>query len=102
MYEQYPGTLLKAFTVLSCGHLFHRFCIEKKLLVFRPDMYSFSDCEKKVEIIYPVFTYTRRDSQSFLSSGVSAISNIMNEKFILNSPVIPEDLMEKVQDTLNR
>ncbi|PKK57852.1 hypothetical protein RhiirC2_763758, partial [Rhizophagus irregularis] len=23
---------LKAYTVLSCGHLFHRFCIEKKLM----------------------------------------------------------------------
>ncbi|CAI2198287.1 7999_t:CDS:1, partial [Funneliformis geosporum] len=23
---------IKAFTVLSCGHIFHRLCIERKLL----------------------------------------------------------------------
>src|SRR3954447_18839054 len=42
---------LKAFTMLSCGHLFHRFCIEKKLLVSRPDVCPFPDCGEKVEII---------------------------------------------------
>src|SRR2546430_2537877 len=89
---------LKAFTVLSCGHLFHRLCIEKKLLVSRPDVCPFPDCGKKVDIIYPVSS--RRDSQSSQSSGTSALSVLLSEKFVLNSPVIPEDPMERVQDTL--
>ena len=27
----------KAFTILSCGHIFHRICIEKKLLLTMPN-----------------------------------------------------------------
>ncbi|CAB4390951.1 unnamed protein product [Rhizophagus irregularis] len=37
-----------------------------------------------------------RNSQSSQSSRTSAISNLMSEKFVLNSPVILEDLIEKV------
>ncbi|GBB95839.1 hypothetical protein RclHR1_26240001 [Rhizophagus clarus] len=85
---------LKAFTILSCGHLFHKLCIEKKLMITKPDVYPFPNCG----IIYPVSTTTRRDSQSFQSSETSALSNWMGEKFNLILP-IPEDLIEKVEDT---
>ncbi|CAI2182235.1 5107_t:CDS:2 [Funneliformis geosporum] len=71
---------LKTFTVLSCEHLFHRLCIEKKLMIIRPDVCQFSDCGKKVDIIYPVFTFARRGSHLFQSSGTSALSNWISEK----------------------
>ncbi|GBC10812.1 hypothetical protein RclHR1_09920010 [Rhizophagus clarus] len=87
---------LKAFTVLSCRHLFYRLCIEKKLMVTRPDVCPFPDCRKKIDIIYLVST--RRGSQSSQSSGTLDLSNWMGEKFNLISP-IPEDPMEKVEDT---
>ncbi|GBC07751.1 hypothetical protein RclHR1_07680005 [Rhizophagus clarus] len=89
---------LKAFTILSCGHLFHKLCIEKKLMITRPDVYPFPNCGMKVDIIYPVSTTTRRGSQSSQSSGTSALSNWMGEKFNLISPIL-EDLMEEVEDT---
>ncbi|EXX75009.1 uncharacterized protein OCT59_014040 [Rhizophagus irregularis] len=66
--------LLKAITILLC-------------------MCPFPKCGKKAEIIYP---FTRRNSQSSQSSRTSAISNLMGEKFVLNSLVILEDPMEKV------
>ncbi|POG76782.1 hypothetical protein GLOIN_2v1474272 [Rhizophagus irregularis DAOM 181602=DAOM 197198] len=56
-------------------------------------MCPFPKCGKKAEIIYP---FTRRNSQSSQSSRTSAISNLMGEKFVLNSLVILEDPMEKV------
>ncbi|CAI2179383.1 9095_t:CDS:1 [Funneliformis geosporum] len=67
-------------------------------MIIRPDVCQFSDCGKKVDIIYPVFTFARRGSHLFQSSGTSALSNWISEKFNLISP-IPEDLMEEVKDT---
>ena len=43
---------LKAITILSCEHIFHRTCVEKQLLN-KPGMCPFPECEKKAEIIYP-------------------------------------------------
>src|SRR5688572_13933465 len=34
----------KAFSILSCGHIFHRICIEKKLLLTMPNTCPFPDC----------------------------------------------------------
>ncbi|GES97142.1 hypothetical protein GLOIN_2v1474272 [Rhizophagus clarus] len=45
-------------------------------------------------------TSARRGSQSSQSSGTSAISTLMGEKFVLVSPTIPEDPMEDVENTL--
>ncbi|GBC08374.1 hypothetical protein RclHR1_08070008 [Rhizophagus clarus] len=66
----------------------------------RPDVCPFPDCGMKVDIIYPVSTSARRGSQSSQSSGTSAISTLMGEKFVLVSPTIPEDPMEDVENTL--
>ncbi|PKB94523.1 hypothetical protein RhiirA5_438574 [Rhizophagus irregularis] len=84
--------LLKAITILLCEHIFHQICVEKQFLN-KPGMCPFPKCGKKAEIIYP---FTRRNSQSSQSSRTSAISNLMGEKFVLNSLVILEDPMEKV------
>src|SRR5215216_838697 len=92
------GLPLKAIIILSCGHLFYRLCIEKKLMITRPDVCPLPDCGMKVDIIYPVSTSARRGSQSSQSSGTSALSNLMSEKFNLFSP-IPENPLEEVEDT---
>ncbi|GES94720.1 crinkler (CRN) family protein [Rhizophagus clarus] len=87
-----------ALTILSCGHIFHRSCIEKQLLHTKPSTCPFPDCGKNVDIIVDP-SFIRRGSQSSQSSGISAISNVISEKFVLNSPAIPEDLMEGIEDS---
>jgi len=79
----------KEFTVLSCGHLFHRICIEKKLALTEPNTCPFPDCGKNVDIIEPF--PTNRESP------ISALSNRMNESLaILSSPILR---MEGVENT---
>src|SRR5437764_14003772 len=51
----------KAITILSCGHIFHRICIEKKLLLTMPNTSPFPDCGKNVDIIEP-FPNTNEES----------------------------------------
>ncbi|CAB4385974.1 unnamed protein product [Rhizophagus irregularis] len=72
---------LKVITILSCGHTFHRICIEKKLLLTMPNTCPFSDCGKNVDIIEEVPTTDQK-------SPISALSNRMNETFILSSPIL--------------
>src|SRR3954454_12291484 len=43
----------KAFIILSCEHIFHRICIEKKLLLTMPNTCPFPNCGKNVDIIEP-------------------------------------------------
>ena len=53
---------ITGFTTLSCGHTYHRLCIEKKL----PNSCPFPGCGKNVDTIE-----ARRDLQSSQSSGIS-------------------------------
>src|SRR5437763_4391232 len=76
---------LKAITILSCGHTFHRICIEKKLLLTMPNTCPFPDCGKNVDIIEPFPTNQESPSQS---SEISALTNRMNESFILSLPIL--------------
>ncbi len=78
----------KAITILSCGHTFHRICIEKKLLLTMPNTCPFPDCGKNVDIIEPFPTNQE--------SPISALSNRMSESFILSSPVLR---MEGIENT---
>jgi hypothetical protein len=87
---------IKAITILSCGHIFHRSCIEKQLLYIKPSICPYPDCGKNVDVIVDPNS-NRRGSQASQSSGTSAISNLIGEKFVLNSPVILEDPMEGVE-----
>ena len=80
----------KAITILSCGHTFHRICIEKKLLLTMPNTCPFPDCGKNVDIIEP-FPNTNEESP------ILALSNRMNESLaILSSPILQ---MEGVKNT---
>ena len=79
----------KAITILSCGHTFHRICIEKKLLLTMSNTCPFSDCRKNVDIIEP-FPTTNQESP------ILTLSNMMSERFILSSPIIQ---MEGIENT---
>ncbi|GBC50845.1 uncharacterized protein OCT59_022625 [Rhizophagus irregularis] len=79
----------KVITILSCGHTFHRICIEKKLLLTMPNTCPFPDCGKNVDIIEEVPTTDQE-------SPISALSNRMNETFILSSPILR---MEGIENT---
>src|ERR1043166_6379862 len=78
----------KAITILSCGHTFHRICIEKKLLLTMPNACPSPDCGKNVDIIEQFPTNQE--------SPISALSNRMSESFILSSPVLR---MEGIENT---
>ncbi|CAI2185113.1 19692_t:CDS:1, partial [Funneliformis geosporum] len=63
---------IKAFTVLSCDYIFHRLCIEIKLLHTSTGMCLSPDCGKNVEIIVDDSpeVNNRRDLQSSTLSVV--------------------------------
>ena len=42
---------LKALTLLSCGHVFHRLYIKKKLLLTETGVCPFPNCKRSIDII---------------------------------------------------
>ena len=90
---------LKAFSYLSCGHIFHRLCIENRLFLGTPSACPAPDCGKRVDILdqagiisNPPISDPRVSSQS---SGISPLSNLMR-MFILSLPPI---WMERIEGT---
>jgi hypothetical protein len=76
----------EAFTVLSCGHTYHRGCIEKNYLLTQKNKCFFPDCTATVE--------KRRFSVSSHSS-TSSIVRRMSNQLLINSPV---DVNEEEMD----
>lgn len=76
----------EAFTVLSCGHIFHRECIEKTLLLTRQSYCPVADC---TTFLKPVLS-ERSFSVSSQSSSPS-IASRMSSQLQLNSPIIQEE-----------
>ncbi|CAJ0847205.1 14447_t:CDS:1 [Entrophospora sp. SA101] len=70
---------LKGITILECGHVFHRICIEKYLLITIPNKCPSPNCDKDVEIFEE---FSRRDSTS---SGVSSVIARMDKELQVNS-----------------
>ncbi|CAH1770095.1 1351_t:CDS:2, partial [Entrophospora sp. SA101] len=70
---------LKAFTTLQCGHVFHRVCIEKNLLITIPNKCPFPGCNQSVEIVVDI---SRRESQS---SDTSSVIGRMNKQLEIRS-----------------
>ncbi|CAG8697907.1 11653_t:CDS:1 [Ambispora leptoticha] len=60
----------KAFTILECGHIYHRVCIEKKIINTVPSTCPFLGCGKSIDI---VDEGSRRDSVSSQLSGTSTL-----------------------------
>ena len=98
----------EAFTVLSsCGHVFHRECIEKTLLLTRQNNCPITNCTTAVKPVVSERRISVTSSQSTTTSLVRRMSNqlqLLSERpeGQVNSPVIQEDPMEGVQDTLNQ
>jgi hypothetical protein len=72
---------LKTFSYLTCGHIFHRLCIEKKLFLGTSSACPAPDCGKSVDILDQAGIISnlpipdpRMTSQS---SGISPLSNLM-------------------------
>ena len=44
------------FTILVCGHIFHRKCVEKKFLLTKSNVCPIPGCDKSVEpVVYVVY-----------------------------------------------
>ncbi|CAG8741744.1 26687_t:CDS:1 [Racocetra persica] len=91
---------LKAFTYLTYGHLFHRLCIKKKLLLTVPNTCPFPGCGKNMEILNqasPLGTVSNLPlTDPKKASQSTGISPLMGETFILSSPPIR---MEEIEGT---
>ncbi|CAG8571674.1 3984_t:CDS:10, partial [Ambispora leptoticha] len=75
----------KAFTILECGHVFHRVCIEKKIMHTVPSICPFSGCGKSVDV---VDEGSRRDSVSSQTSGTSTLVGEFTRNIGIGSPRI--------------
>ncbi|CAB4381312.1 unnamed protein product [Rhizophagus irregularis] len=76
---------LKAFSYLTCGHIFHRLCIEKKLFLGTPSACPAPDCGKSVDILDKAGIISNPDPR--VTSQSSGISPSMGT-FTLSSPPI--------------
>ena len=76
---------LKAFSYLSCGHIFHRLCIEHRLFLGTPSACPAPDCGKSVDILDETGIISNSDPR--VTSQSSGISPSMGT-FALSSPPI--------------
>ncbi|CAG8655259.1 336_t:CDS:1, partial [Diversispora eburnea] len=84
----------KAFTTLLCGHVYHRICIEKKLLLSKQLTCPTPKCGKSVEILEEFTTAEtglRRDSESSTSSLVGKMGKQLN---IQSQEIIDEEMSD--------
>src|ERR1044072_12089 len=88
----------EAFTTLPCGHVFHRECVENKFLLTCQNNCPVADCNATVKPVVSERRFSVTSSQSTAASLVRRMSNQLQ----VDSPVIQEDPMEGVQDTLNQ
>nr|CAG8542988.1 6907_t:CDS:2 [Entrophospora candida] len=84
---------LKGFTTSQCGHVFHRICIEKYLLI--TNICPFPKCDQNSETIIDT---SRQDSQPSTPSIVRGMSNQLQ----INTEVIQEDEEMDDVDELGR
>ncbi|KAF0562282.1 hypothetical protein F8M41_000058 [Gigaspora margarita] len=88
----------ESFTILSCEHIYHRKCIEKKFLLTTENKCPLSDCNK---IIDPVVSERRFSKSSSQSSGTSALADMLGEDFGLGSPINVSPLLGQIESFLN-
>ncbi|CAG8771721.1 26804_t:CDS:2 [Gigaspora margarita] len=72
------------FTILACGHMYHRYCIEKKILLTNSNVCPISGCNKSVEPAVSV----QKEYESSQSSGTSDLANLLGGNLELDSPMI--------------
>ncbi|KAF0434160.1 hypothetical protein F8M41_004932 [Gigaspora margarita] len=88
----------ESFTVLSCGHIYHRKCIEKKFLLTTKNKCPLSDCNK---IIDPVVSERRFSELLSQFSGTSALADMLGEDFGLGFPMNVLLLLGQKEPLLN-
>ncbi|CAG8578630.1 10324_t:CDS:2 [Diversispora eburnea] len=88
----------KAFTVLVCGHTYHRICIEKKLLLTKPN--GCPECGKSVETITETTT-TETDLRRESESSTSSIVGRMGKQLTIQSQKIIDEEMSDVDNGEN-
>ncbi|CAG8844791.1 44613_t:CDS:1 [Gigaspora margarita] len=87
----------ESFTILLCGHVHYRKCIEKNFLLTKENKCPIPDCNKTVD---PVIS-ERRFSESSQSSGTSAIADMLGDNLGLNSPMNLSPLFGLKEPLLN-
>ncbi|KAF0481467.1 hypothetical protein F8M41_023603 [Gigaspora margarita] len=88
----------ESFTILPCGHAYHRKCIEKNFLLTEENKCPIPDCDK---IVDPVIS-ERRFSESSQSSGTSAIADMLGNNLGLNSPMNVSPLLSLFNETTQK
>src|SRR5947208_10610164 len=83
----------EAITILSCGHVYHRGCIEKNYLLTQKNKCLFPNCTATVESIIS----ERRFSVSSHSS-TSSIARRMSNQLQINSSETQEGLSNQEMD----
>ncbi|CAB4375473.1 unnamed protein product [Rhizophagus irregularis] len=82
---------LKAFSYLTCGHIFHRLCIEKKLFIGTSSACPAPDCGKSVDILDQADGLTIISDPPIpdprVTTGISPLPELMG-RFALSSPPI--------------
>ncbi|CAG8546643.1 29710_t:CDS:2 [Gigaspora margarita] len=88
----------ESFTILPCGHAYHRKCIEKNFLLTEENKCPIPDCDK---IVDPVIS-ERRFSESSQSSGTLAIADMLGNNLGLNSPMNVSPLLPLFNETIQK
>ncbi|CAG8657007.1 4053_t:CDS:1 [Paraglomus occultum] len=83
---------IKAVTILSCGHIFHRICIEKELLLSRKESCPYPNCNNFVDILEE---FSRQDS----GLSTSSIIGRMEKNLTIASQGNPDEDMVDVNDS---
>ncbi|CAJ0759647.1 23029_t:CDS:1, partial [Entrophospora sp. SA101] len=79
---------IKSFTTLKCGHMFHRLCLEKKILLAYPNVCPYPNCNEKLDLI----EFPRHDSES---SGISSIAGNLEKNLGISSLDTVDEIMEE-------
>ncbi|CAB4492069.1 uncharacterized protein OCT59_002356 [Rhizophagus irregularis] len=90
---------LRPFTTLSCGHTYHRLCIENKILHNAASVCSFPGCGKTIET---EAVDTRRDYDSSQSSGTSTITSMLGSGLSLNPLPVKQDRGSNEEEIVTR
>ncbi|CAG8856499.1 9249_t:CDS:2, partial [Gigaspora margarita] len=84
-----------SFTILLCGHVYHRKCIEKNFLLTEENKCPIPNCNKIVDLVIS----ERRFSELSQSSGTSAIADMLGNNLGKSSASTEKLSSKKVRKT---
>ncbi|CAJ0757593.1 9247_t:CDS:2, partial [Entrophospora sp. SA101] len=83
------------FTILACGHTYHRYCIEKKISLTDSNICPIPGCNKSVEPMVSERRFSQQSSQSSTSSIVRRMNTLIENSPNLSSKKRASDSTEK-------